>query len=85
MQKIGLSNDNHITLAQAVSPKVKIAFKTRIFGHATNWSEGKAVPVTGRGGPQGCERSRLTDGGKVVRFTRRPSFTPRKIPGTHFC
>jgi hypothetical protein len=28
---------------------------------------------------------RLIDGGKVVRPTRRPLFTPRKIPGTHFC
>jgi hypothetical protein len=27
---------------------------------------------------------RLTDGGKVVSLTRRPYFTPRKIPGTHF-
>jgi hypothetical protein len=27
----------------------------------------------------------LTDCGKVVSFTRRPPFTPRKIPGTHFC
>jgi hypothetical protein len=26
----------------------------------------------------------LTDGGKVSP-TRRPHFTPRKIPGTHFC
>jgi hypothetical protein len=25
------------------------------------------------------------DGGKVVSPTRRPLFTPRKIPGTHFC
>jgi hypothetical protein len=53
---------------------------------------GKAVPVTGRGGPKGCETSRLpyfqnnrlTDGGEVVSLTRRPPFTPRKIPGTHF-
>jgi hypothetical protein len=29
--------------------------------------------------------SRLKDGGKVVNPTRRPLFTPRKIPGTHFC
>jgi hypothetical protein len=29
--------------------------------------------------------SRLIDGGKVVSPTRRPLFTPRKIPGTHFC
>jgi hypothetical protein len=28
---------------------------------------------------------RLIDGGKVVSPTRRPLFTPRKIPSTHFC
>jgi hypothetical protein len=28
---------------------------------------------------------RLTDGGKVVSPTRGPLFTPRMIPGTHFC
>jgi hypothetical protein len=28
---------------------------------------------------------RLTDGGKVVSPTRRPLFTPRKIPGYYFC
>jgi hypothetical protein len=28
---------------------------------------------------------RLKDGGKVVSPTRRPLFTHRKIPGTHFC
>jgi hypothetical protein len=28
---------------------------------------------------------RLTDGGKGVSPIRRPPFTPRKIPGTHFC
>jgi hypothetical protein len=52
-----------------------------------------AVPVTVRGGPQGRETSRLlhlldnrlTDGGEVVSLTRRPPFTPQKIPGTHFC
>jgi hypothetical protein len=27
---------------------------------------------------------RLTDGGKVVSLTRRPLFTPRKIPGYSF-
>jgi hypothetical protein len=50
--------------------------------------KGKAIPVTGHGGPQGCETlrvpqyldSRLTDGGKVV-----SPLPPRKIPGTHFC
>jgi hypothetical protein len=28
---------------------------------------------------------RLIDGNKIVSPTRRPLFTPRKIPGTHFC
>jgi hypothetical protein len=28
--------------------------------------------------------NRLTDGGEVVSLTRRQSFTPRKIAGTHF-
>jgi hypothetical protein len=44
--------------------------------------KGKAIPVTGREGPLGCERSRLphlldnrvTDGGMVVSLTRRPPF-----------
>jgi hypothetical protein len=55
--------------------------------------KGKATPVTGHEGLQGCETSslphfldnRLTDGGEVVSLTRRLSFTPRKIPGTHLC
>jgi hypothetical protein len=29
--------------------------------------------------------NRLTDGGEVVSPMRRRPFTPRKIPGTHFC
>jgi hypothetical protein len=29
--------------------------------------------------------NRLTIGGEVVSLTRRPPFTRRKIPGTHFC
>jgi hypothetical protein len=44
--------------------------------------KGKAIPITGRGDPQGCETSRfphfvdnpLTDGGDVS-LTRRPPFT----------
>jgi hypothetical protein len=58
-----------------------------------NILKGNAIPVTGHEGPQGCETSklphfldnRLTDGGEVVSITRRPFFTPRKIPDTHFC
>jgi hypothetical protein len=52
----------------------------------------KAIPVTGRGGPYGCETSRLPhfldnrykDGGEVVGLMRRPPFIPRKIRGTYF-
>jgi hypothetical protein len=48
-----------------------------------NNNNNKAIPVTGRGGPQSCEMSRLpqfvdnrlTDGGKVVSLTLRPPFT----------
>jgi hypothetical protein len=44
----------------------------------------KAIPVTGRVGPEGCETSRLphfldsqlTDGGETVSIKRRPPFTP---------
>jgi hypothetical protein len=53
----------------------------------------KAVSVTGHEGPYVCETSRLphildnwlTDGGEVVSITYWPPFTPRKIPGIHFC
>jgi hypothetical protein len=55
--------------------------------------KGKAIPVTGRGGPQGCEMlrlphfldNRLTGGGEPVSLTRQPPFSPRKIPGNNFC
>jgi hypothetical protein len=51
-----------------------------------------SIPGIGRGGPQGCETSRLphfldsrlTDGGDIVSLTRQPPFTPRKILSTHF-
>jgi hypothetical protein len=55
----------------------------------------KTIPVTGHGGPSGCERSelphfldnRLTDGGEIMSLMRRLPLppTPGKIPGTHFC
>jgi hypothetical protein len=46
----------------------------------------KAIPVTGREGPEGCEMlrvsyyldNRLKDGGKVVSLTRWPRFTPQE-------
>jgi hypothetical protein len=48
--------------------------------------KGRAIPVTGREGPYDCEMSKLpylldnqpTDGGKEVRLTRRPPFTPQE-------
>jgi hypothetical protein len=72
-----------------------IGFKYGFIGRAEDCKKGKgkAIGVTGREGPQVCETSRLphflgnrlTDGGEFVSPTRRPPFTPRKIPGTHFC
>jgi hypothetical protein len=53
----------------------------------------EAILAAGRGGPYGCETSRLphlldsllTDCCHVVSLTRRQVFTRRKVPGTHFC
>jgi hypothetical protein len=60
--------------------------------------EGKAIPVTGRGGLEGCDMlwiphcldNRLIDGGKVVSPTHQPHFTSQKhyffnVSGTKFC
>jgi hypothetical protein len=52
--------------------------------------KGKAALVAGRGGPWGCETSRLshcincrlTDGGKIVGPTHRQPYSPGNIPGT---
>jgi hypothetical protein len=41
--------------------------------------------VVRRGGSHIFLDNWLTDGGEVVSPTRQPPFTPRKIPGTHFC
>jgi hypothetical protein len=49
------------------------------------------IPVTGRVGLQGCEKSRLshflenrlTSGGETVILTRQPRFNNRKILDTH--
>jgi hypothetical protein len=54
--------------------------------------KGKAIPVERPWKPIGLwdvEAAEfldnlLTDGGEIS-LTRRPPFTPRKIPGTHFC
>jgi hypothetical protein len=60
-------------------------FKHRLYIH--NKGKVKAIPVTGRDGPYGCETSRLpyflenrlTDGGEVVSLTHRPPFTPTRF------
>jgi hypothetical protein len=52
----------------------------------------KVVPVTCREIPQDCDKlrllhyvdNRLTDGGEIVSLTRRPTFIPRNLLGTHF-
>jgi hypothetical protein len=55
--------------------------------------KGKVISVPGCGGPQGCDKTRLphfpdsqlTDGSEAVSLTHWLPFTPRKIPGSHFC
>jgi hypothetical protein len=54
--------------------------------------KGKVIPVQAveairvvRGSDSRILDIRLTDGGKVVSPMRRPLFTPRKVPSTHFC
>jgi hypothetical protein len=70
---------------------------TKLDHHSSSKKKCKAIPVTGRGGPIGCEMlriphcldNRLTDGGKVVSLTRRPCPTPQKhyfsASDAHFC
>jgi hypothetical protein len=61
--------------------------------HICNRVKRKVIPATSRGGPWNCETSRLphflnkrlTDGDEVDSLNSRPAFTPRNIPGTHFC
>jgi hypothetical protein len=73
-----------------------IAIRCCLFNDATSnsdymasndkWKKGKAILVTGRGGPQGFETSRiprfldsrLKDDGEDVSLTRRPLFTPQE-------
>jgi hypothetical protein len=59
-------------------------FNTNIRQKLNIFLKSKAIPVTGRGGPQGCETlrlphfldNRLTDGGEVVSLKRRPPLNP---------
>jgi hypothetical protein len=57
----------------------------KVYESVISKGKGKAILVTGREGSQDCETlrfphfldNRLIDGGKVVRLTRRPPFTPQ--------
>jgi hypothetical protein len=54
--------------------------------------KGKAIPVTGLGGPRACETSRLphfldnplADGREFARLKSRLPFTHKQIPATDF-
>jgi hypothetical protein len=60
--------------------------ETKHHGIHLKHKKGKAIPVTGREGPYGCETSRLphfldkrlTDGGEIVSLMRRPLFTTQE-------
>jgi hypothetical protein len=79
-----LSWDQHIGLLSFLS----VYLKTNLIK-----KKSKTIPVRDRGSPWGCETSRLqhfldnllTNGGEVVSLTRLAPFTPKMIPGTHFC
>jgi hypothetical protein len=81
-----------------MNARVGIAHNGCQFSGSEDWSilthnkqfqngKSKAIPVTDREGPYGCETSRLphildnrlTVGGDVVSLTRRPPFTPGRF------
>jgi hypothetical protein len=81
-------------LVEIYKEQFTVSNNTEIFEYEkSKKAKGKSIPVTGRGGPYGCEMlrlphfldNRLTDDGEVVSLTRRPTFTTRNIPGTYFC
>jgi hypothetical protein len=90
---IYLNDAMHDSYCCATRPFTVTAYVVRLCSVLPWKVKVKAIPVTGCGGPQDCETSRLqhfldsrlTDGGEVVSLTRQPSVTPGKIPGTHFC
>jgi hypothetical protein len=75
-----------ISLDPSLPPTPYIVLQPSLVTDYMGGKKGEAIPVTGRGGPQGCETSRppyfldnrLTDGGKVASPTRRPSFTSQE-------
>jgi hypothetical protein len=73
-------------------PHLLTLIKYQLLAISVNFKKGKAIPVTGHGGPHGCETARfphflenwLMDGYEVSLIHQLP-FGPRKILGTHFC
>jgi hypothetical protein len=88
---LNIANTATERLFEVIYDNYQIVWMNASANHAHK--KGKTITVTGRGGPYGCETSRLPhfldnwliDGDEVVSFTHWPSFIPRKIPRTHFC
>jgi hypothetical protein len=59
----------------------------KALGYSYEGEAGNVTPITGHGGLQGCEASKLThfldtqltDGGEVVSLTHHPPFTPERF------
>jgi hypothetical protein len=93
MFKIGYKSHNSTGRNAMIHARKKRGTYIHVYIYEFQQKVSKAIPVTGRGGPQGCETSRLpyfldnriTGDGEVVSLTRRPPYTARKIPDTRFC
>jgi hypothetical protein len=69
----GAGNNTVVTLPLVfISCCVIDVFTQFSFGCKQSSKKGKDIPVTGRGGPQGCERSKLPH-----YLDKRPHLTPR--------
>jgi hypothetical protein len=74
--------NTNISIYSAVSILLTSVPSTFIIQILTSTGSSVLIPITGRGGPYGCETSRLphflhnqfTDGGEVVSLKRRPPF-----------
>jgi hypothetical protein len=75
----------HVCVCVCVCVRARARVHARTRTHTQK--EGKAIPVTGHGGPQGCEMLRLphfldnwlTDGGEVVSLMHQLPFTPGRF------
>jgi hypothetical protein len=94
--KIILAKTQHTLKIQDLSDisPYQLASTDRRFGGNRNLHfKGTTYTITGLDRPLGFQeaeaprmsRQSAHEGGKVVSPTHRPSLTPGKIPGTHFC